>query len=141
MAATETGGTPLNPRSTGVTLAALGAGMIGLWNVLTGIAAVTEDPATERLGEVLFEIDIQVWGFAWLLVGVVQMLVAYFVFQREPWAVSVGIGWAAVNVVLAVFIVFVAPIYALTVVAVNMAVIHALAYERSLPREPMPRGR
>ncbi|HEX7135642.1 MAG TPA: hypothetical protein VF228_23900 [Iamia sp.] len=130
-----------NPRSTGVTLAALGAGMIGLWNVLTGIAAVSSDPATERLGEVLFEIDIQVWGYVWLVIGLIQMVVAYFVFQREPWAVSVGIGWAAVNVTMAVFIVFVAPIYALTVVAVNMAVIHALAYEISLPREPIPRGR
>jgi hypothetical protein len=141
MAATEIGRTPVNPRSTGVTLAALGAGMIGLWNVLTGIAAITEDPATERLTEVLFEIDIQVWGFVWLVVGLIQMLVAYFVFQREPWAVSVGIGWAAVNVTMAVFVVFVVPIYALTVVVVNMAVIHALAYEISLPREPMPRGR
>lgn len=141
MAATDASGYPQAPRPVGVTLAALAAGMIGLWNVLTGIAAATEDPVTETINEVLFGIDIQVWGFVWLVVGIIQMVVAYFVYQRETWAQAVGVGWAVVNVTLAAFVVFVVPIYALTVVAVNMAIIHALTQDRALPREPMPRGR
>jgi hypothetical protein len=135
MTATETRRITQNPRSAGVTLAAVGAGLIGLWNVLTGIAAITEDEVTERIGEVLYGIDIGVWGFVWLVVGAIQMVVAYLIFQRSPFGQSIGIGWAAFNVALAAFVIFVVPIYALTVVAVNMAIIHALAQDRSLHQQ------
>lgn len=131
MAAIERTKIPHGPRPTGVTLAALGAGIIGLWNVLTGIAAITEDPVTERIGEVLYGIDIGVWGFVWLVVGVIQMVVAYLIYQRSPFGQSLGIGWAAFNVALAAFVIFVVPIYALTVVAVNMAIINALSVDRA----------
>lgn len=114
------------PPLPGLILAAIAAGLIGLWNVLTGIAAITEDDTTEALGEVLFGIDIDVWGFVWLLAGIIQLVVAYLIYKGSNVGRGLGIGWAVVNVALAAFSIFVAPIYSLLVVAVNMAIIRAL---------------
>lgn len=110
----------------GLILAAIAAGLIGLWNVLAGISAINEDEATEALGEVMFGIDIDVWGFVWLVAGIIQMIVAYLIYQGSRVGRGLGIGWAVVNVALAAFSIFVAPIYSLLIVAVNMAIIRAL---------------
>jgi hypothetical protein len=117
-------------RSTGTgltTLAAFGAGLIGLWNLLSGIAAVAKDDTTEAIGEVLFGLDISTWGWFWIVVGVVQIVTAVLIFQRSTVGQVIGIGWATISATLAVFVVFVAPIWALTVVGLNMMVIWALA--------------
>ncbi len=111
----------------GVTLAAFGAGVIGLWNLLGGIAAVAEDDVTERLNEVLFGIDITVWGWVWIVIGVIQLVTAGLIYQRSVVGQALGMGWAMVSATLAVFLIFVAPIWSLTVVALNLAVIGALA--------------
>jgi hypothetical protein len=110
-------------------LAAAAAGVIGAWNVLTGLAAVTEDDTTEALGEVLFGIDIDVWGFVWLLAGIIQLVVAYLIYKGSRLGRGLGMGWAIVNVTLAAFSIFVAPFYSLLVVAVNMAIIRALTVD------------
>ena len=115
--------------TTGVVLATLAAVVVGVWNVLSGIAAITEDETTEALGEVLFGIDITVWGWVWLGLGIVQLLVAYLIYGGSRLGRGAGLGWAVVNVALASFSIFVAPIYSLTIVAVNMAVIHALVID------------
>jgi hypothetical protein len=117
-------------RSTGTgltTIAAFGAGMIGLWNLLSGIAAISKDDAVENLGKVLFGLDITTWGWFWLVVGAVQILTAVLIFQRSTVGQLIGIGWATISATLAVFVIFVAPIWALAVVGVNMMVIWALA--------------
>lgn len=111
----------------GVTLAALGAGMIGLWNLLGGIAAVAEDDATEALSKVLFDIDITVWGWVWIVIGAIQLLTAVLIYQRSVAGQVLGMTWAMLNATLAVFLIFVAPIWSLTVVAVNLAVLSALS--------------
>lgn len=117
---------PQAPPLPGLIMAAIAAGLIGLWNVLAGIAAITEDEATEALGEVMFGIDIDVWGFVWLIAGIIQIVVAYLIYQGSRIGRGMGLGWAIVNVALAAFSIFVAPIYSLLVVAVNMAIIRAL---------------
>lgn len=112
--------------SGGVALAALGAAMLGFWNLLSGIAAVAEDDVTEALNEVMFGIDITVWGWAWIFIGVVQLITAVLIYQRSVVGQVIGMTWAVISATLAVFLIFVAPIWALTVVAINMAVIWAL---------------
>jgi hypothetical protein len=117
-------------RSTGTgmtTIAAFGAGMIGLWNLLSGIAAVSKDDATEALGKVLFGLEISTWGWFWIVVGAVQIVTAVLIFQRSTAGQLIGIGWATISATLAVFVIFVAPIWALAVVGINMMVIWALA--------------
>lgn len=113
-------------RSGWVTFAAAIAAVVAIWNILSGIAAIAEDEQTEALNEVLFGINITAWGWFWLILGAVQLLTAWLIYDRRPLGQILGVIWAAISASLAVFIIFVAPWWALAVLAIDVAVIWAL---------------
>lgn len=113
-------------RSGWVTFAGVVAAIVAIWNILSGIAAIAKDDQTETLNEVLFGVNITAWGWFWLVIGVVQLITAYLIFARHPMGQILGVLWAVVSASLAVFMIFVAPIWALAVLAINMTVIWAL---------------
>jgi hypothetical protein len=113
-------------RSGWVTFAAVVAGIVGVFNLLSGIAAVAEDDQTEALKEVLYGVDISAWGWFWLIVGAVQLVTAWLIYQRSPVGQTLGLIWAFVVGALSVFMIFVAPIWALIVMALSVTVIWAL---------------
>jgi hypothetical protein len=109
-----------------VTFAGVVAAIAAIWNILSGIAAIAKDDQTEALNEVLFGVNITAWGWFWLIIGVVQLVTAWLIFARHPMGQVLGVLWAAVSASLAVFMIFVAPIWALVVLAIDMTVIWAL---------------
>jgi hypothetical protein len=113
-------------RSGWVTFAGVIAAIVAIWNILSGIAAIAEDDQTETLNEVLFGINITAWGWFWLIIGVVQLVTAYLIFVRHPMGQILGVLWAAISASLAVFMIFVAPIWALVVLAIDVTIIWAL---------------
>jgi hypothetical protein len=113
-------------RSGWVTFAAVIAGIVGVFNLLSGIAAIAEDDQTEALNEVLFGVDITAWGWFWLILGVLQVITAWLIYQRSPVGQTLGLIWAFVVASLSVFMIFVAPIWALVVMGLSVTVIWAL---------------
>jgi hypothetical protein len=113
-------------RSGWVTFAAIVAGVVGVFNVLSGIAAIAEDDQTERLNEVLFGVNITAWGWFWLIIGVLQVVTAWLIYQRSPLGQTLGLIWSFVIASLSVFMIFVAPIWALVVMGLSITVIWAL---------------
>lgn len=113
-------------RSGWVSFAGVIAMIVGVWHLLSGIAAVTEDDQTEALAEVLYGIDISAWGWFWLVVGALQVVTAFLIFARHPLGMIAGVVWAAISASLAVFMIFVWPLWALGIVALDVLVIWAL---------------
>lgn len=113
-------------RSGWATFAAVIAAIVGLYHVLSGLAAITEDEGTERLAEVLYGVDITAWGWFWLIVGIVQLVTAWLIYQRTALGQMLGLLWAFITASFSVFMVFVAPIWALIVLALSVAVIYGL---------------
>jgi hypothetical protein len=113
-------------RSGWVTFAAVIAGIVGVFNILSGIAAIAEDDQTEALNEVLFGINITAWGWFWLILGTLQFITAWLIYQRSPLGQTLGLIWAFVIASLSVFMIFVAPIWALVVMGLCVTVIWAL---------------
>ena len=113
-------------RSGWVTFAGVVAAIAAIWNILSGIAAIAKDDQTESLNEVLFGVNITAWGWFWLIIGVVQLVTAWLIFARHPMGQVLGVLWATVSASLAVFMIFVAPIWALVVLAIDLTVIWAL---------------
>ena len=108
------------------TFAAVVIGIVGVWHILSGIAAVAEDDQTEAIQDVLYGVDITAWGWFWLIVGALQVLTAVLIFGRNPLGQVLGVFFAAISASLAVFMIFVAPLWALAVLALDVAVIWAL---------------
>ena len=117
---------PVRIRSGWVTFAAVLAGVVAVYNILSGIAAITEDDQTEAINEVLYGVDITAWGWFWLVIGALQLLTAVLIYQRNPTGQMLGIIWAFIAASLSVFMIFVAPIWALVVMALSVTVIWAL---------------
>jgi hypothetical protein len=117
---------PVRIRSGWVTFAAVVAGVVGIYNILSGIAATTEDDQTEAINEVLYGVDITAWGWFWLVIGALQLLTAVLIYQRNPTGQMLGITWAFIAASLSVFMIFVAPLWALVVVGINLLVLYAL---------------
>jgi hypothetical protein len=113
-------------RSGWVSFAAVVAGVVAVYNILTGIAAIAEDDRTERLAEVLYGIDISAWGWFWLILGIVQLVTAWLLWTRHPLGQMLGLIWAFISASLSVLMIFVAPEWAIVVLAMSIAVIYAL---------------
>ena len=109
-----------------ITFAAVLAGVAGAWNVLSGIAAIAEDDQTEALAEVLYGVDITVWGWFWLILGIVQLVIAWLIYSRSSVGLILGVIWAGITASLAVFTIFVAPLWSLAVLGLSVTVIWAL---------------
>ena len=107
-----------------VTFAAVMVVIAGLYNVLSGAAAISEsDSVTAQVQEVLYSIDIKTWGWFWLIVGVAQLITAILLFSRSLAGAVIAITGALVSASFTIFIIFVAPLWAITVVALDLGII------------------
>jgi hypothetical protein len=113
-------------RSGWVTFAAVIAAIAGVYNVLSGIAAIAEDDQTERIAEVLYGVDISAWGWFWLILGIVQIVVAYLIYVRHTMGLYLGLAWAFLSATLTVFVIFAYPAWAITLLVIDVLVIYAL---------------
>jgi hypothetical protein len=113
-------------RSGWVTFAAVLAGIVSIYNILSGIAAISKDDQTEAVAKVLYGIDVSAWGWFWLILGIVQLVTAWLIYSRNPIGQMLGLLWAFIAASLSVLMIFVAPIWALVVLGLNVIVIYAL---------------
>jgi hypothetical protein len=75
---------------------------------------------------VLYGIDISAWGWFWLILGIVQLVTAWLLWTRHPLGQMLGLIWAFISASLSVLMIFVAPEWAIVVLAMSILVIYAL---------------
>lgn len=98
--------------------------MAGVFNLISGVAAIADDQRF-AIDELLFG-DLTLWGIFWLLLGGLQVLVGVLLFQRKPAGAVLGITIAIINASLHLMFVGAYPIWSLTIIAIDAAVIWAL---------------
>ena len=110
-----------------VTFAGIVALVVGGYNALGGLAALSDDDTlTAQATEVLYGIDLTAWGWFWLLLGAVQILAGVLVLQRNEWGRWLAIVIAAVSALVTVFLIVIFPLWAIAVLALDMLVLYAL---------------
>ena len=115
------------PRSGFVTFAGVLAIVIGFVNVIGGIAAIAKDDTHRgEAHEVLFGIDYTTWGWFWLVLGVVQIIIGGLILARHASGLMLGVTWAPSALILTVFVIFVYPFWALVVIGINIFIIWGL---------------
>src|SRR4029453_19409025 len=102
-------------RSGWVTFAAVIAGVVAVYNILSGIAAISKDDQTEAVSKLLYGVDISAWGWFWLLLGIVQLVTAWLIYSRNPLGQMLGLLWAFISASLSVLAIFVIPEWAIVV--------------------------
>ncbi len=115
-----------NTYSGWVTFAAIVVLIAGMYNLLSGVAAITESDSVKVLNEVLYGIDIETWGWFWAVIGVAQLITAILLFARRPFGASLAVAGAMISATFTIFLIFVAPLWAITVVALDIGIIWAI---------------
>ena len=71
-------------------------------------------------------IDLTAWGWFWLIVGVAQIVTGVLILQRNAWGLWLGVGFAGLSAMLTVIVMFVFPLWAIAVMAIDFLVLFAL---------------
>jgi hypothetical protein len=75
---------------------------------------------------VLYGIDLTAWGWFWLLVGLLQLVTGALILARNMWGLWLGVAIACISAFFTVFVIFVFPLWAIAVLAVDFLVLYAL---------------
>ena len=119
------------PRRSGwVTFAGVAAVVAGGYNALSGIAAISDDDTlVSQAKDVLYGIDLTAWGWFWLAVGIAQVVTGVLIFRRNRWGLWLGVGFAGLSGMLTIIVIFVFPLWALAVLAIDFLVLFGLLTE------------
>ena len=116
----------INTYSGWVTFAGVVIFIAGMYNLLSGVAAITESDSVRVLSEVLYGIDIEVWGWFWLAIGIAQLFTAILVFGRSPTGAMLALLGATIGALFTIFLSLVAPLWAMIVLALELVIIWAI---------------
>jgi hypothetical protein len=114
-------------RSGWVTFAGIAALIAGGYNTLSGIAALADDDTlANQAKDVLFGIDLTAWGWFWLILGIAQLITGVLILQRNPLGLWFGVTIAATSAMLTMLVIFIFPLWAIAVLAIDFLVLYAL---------------
>ena len=123
-----------SPWANGLTIFAAAMMMIiGFWQALAGIAAVAQDKVYAATPEYIYAFDVTGWGWIHLLLGILIVCAGVAVFMGSTWARVVAIVLASLSMIANFAFIPHYPIWSLTIIALDAAVIWALAtYRREI---------
>ena len=104
---------------------------LGVFQALQGIAALFTNQIYVATPNFVFQVDVSTWGWIHLLLGVLVAVSGFFVLQGAVWGRSVGIGLAVLSALTNFLFIPYYPIWSLLIIALDVAVIWALAVHES----------
>jgi hypothetical protein len=117
----------VSKRSGWITFAAVIALTAGGYNLLSGLAAVADDDTlAAQAQEVLYGIDLTVWGWFWVSAGAVQLVAGVLILMRNSWGLVLGVGIAFLSALMTIFVIFIFPLWAIAVLTLDFMVAYAL---------------
>jgi hypothetical protein len=122
-------------RSPGGSALFAGAMMVvaGIWHGLIGFAGLVHDTLFFNADGYLYTVDLTVWGWAHLFMGAALAAVGVAVRRGQPWARAAGIVMVGLSLLINFLFVPYHPVWSLLVIALDVAIIIALATDRSRP--------
>ena len=100
--------------------------VIGVLNVIYGLTMIINDEWLVFGATTVWYIDLATWGWITLIVGVLQLFVAWGVSSYQTWARIVGIFFAIVALINSFFVVPYYPVWTIIVMVLTIMVIYAL---------------
>ncbi|MFL5974042.1 MAG: hypothetical protein ACJ76G_02720 [Solirubrobacterales bacterium] len=117
---------PIEERGMGwVGFAGVMIGLIGVLNVIYGIAAISDSKVYVRDAQFVFG-QLNTWGWILLIVGVVQLFAAFAIFARTAFGRWIGILTAGANMIVQLLLLPAFPLLSLAIFAIDVLVIYGL---------------
>jgi hypothetical protein len=120
-----------SPWASGLTLFAAALMMVaGVWHALAGGAALIRDTVYITTPEYVYSFDLTAWGWVHLLLGVLVLVAGVGVIRGQTWARMIGIVLVCLSLIANFLFIPHYPIWSLAIIALDVAVIWALATYR-----------
>ena len=101
--------------------------MAGIFQTFAGLAAIFENEFFVVARNYAYEVDVTAWGWIHLLIGAILASAGLAVFSGATWARAVGITLAIVSAIANFFFIPYYPVWAVLIIALDVAIIWALA--------------
>ncbi|WP_055492214.1 hypothetical protein [Streptomyces sp. TP-A0356] len=98
----------------------------GVIGVLNGIAGIVTRGIYIPVGNYVYEFNLTTWGWIHLVVGVLVAITGWGVLQGRDWARGVGVGLAALYMILYFMFLPYAPVWSVIAIAIGGFVIWSL---------------
>jgi hypothetical protein len=106
--------------------AVLMLGLAGAWNVIEGLLAIGDSRVF--VGETTFVFsDLNTWGWIMLLLGTAMLLASFSILAGSELGRWFGIAVALLNAIGQLFFMTAYPLWAITMLAIDIVIIYALA--------------
>jgi hypothetical protein len=110
----------------GVAFAATMMLIIGIFQAIAGISAISKDDLFVVSENYVFDIDLAAWGWIHLLLGVVVILAGVALIAGKVWGGLVGIVLATLSAVANFFLIPYYPVWSIVIIALAVWAIWAL---------------
>jgi hypothetical protein len=112
----------------GLVIAATVMIMIGVFQIIQGLAAIIEDEFFVVLPNYAYEVDVTAWGWIHLILGVIVALAGFFLFSGSAVAGVVAIVLAGLSAVANFFFIPYYPFWSLLIIAIAVYVIWSIGH-------------
>ena len=110
----------------GATFAACMILIIGVFQVVAGLTAITNDDFFVVTRNYTFDLDTTVWGVIHLIIGIIFIVTGWGLFTRATWAGMVAIFIVSLSAIANFFFIPYYPFWSIVVIALDVWVIWAL---------------
>jgi hypothetical protein len=110
----------------GITFAATMLVLLGIFKAIAGLVAIFDDDFYVVTQNYTFDLDASAWGWIHLLLGIILVVVGYFLFAGAAWAGVTAIVLAVISAVANFFFIPYYPFWSILVIALDVWVIWAL---------------
>jgi cytochrome c oxidase subunit IV len=107
----------------GIAFAATIMVLIGVFQILAGLVAIFNDDFYVVTQNYTFDLDVTVWGWIHLLVGIAVLATGFGLFSRRPWAGVAAIMLCMLSALVNFFFIPYYPIWSLLVIGLDIWVI------------------
>ncbi|HET9322640.1 MAG TPA: hypothetical protein VFO03_02100 [Gaiellaceae bacterium] len=101
--------------------------IVGFFHAITGLAGIIDDDFYVVTQNYAFDVNVTTWGWIQLVLGVVVLFAGWGILSGATWARIVGMIVATVSAVANFFFIPYYPVWAVLVIALDIAIIWALA--------------
>jgi predicted Na+-dependent transporter len=110
----------------GVTFAASMLGLVGIFQIIAGLAAIIDDDFYVVAQNYTFDIDTSAWGWIHLLIGLIMLGVCVGLIRGQMWAGMTAIFLASLSAVANFFFIPYYPFWSILLIALDVWVIWSL---------------
>jgi hypothetical protein len=100
--------------------------LVGIFQAFAGLAAIFENEFFVVGANYAYEIDVTTWGWIHLILGAIVAFAGVAIYTGAVWARSIGVLLAILSAVANFFFIPYYPVWAVLIIALNIAVIWAL---------------